>query len=351
MKKNLLLLSFFTATFSFAQNCSQLFISEYVEGWSNNKALEIYNPTSTPIDLSQYFVTRYSNGSSTATVANSIQLSGTIAPFGVYVAIIDKRDPAGEGQEAPIWDSLEVRADGFYCPDYNTSNSFYWNGNDAVLLAKGTLPSLLTTLINPTNVPGFIIVDIFGKIGENPANLTGSSTGNDGAWSSTFPYNNGAGVLITKDHSMIRKNSVVKGVNTLVSFFDPLLEWDSIPPVIVRLDANGDTLFGTSGNPILDGNWSSLGSHACSCNPVGINETQEAELILFPNPTSGLVNLKNAENIQSIQLISALGQQIFSNPYSNNPLIVLDLTGNKGVYILKITMKNNSQVIKRVILK
>ena len=351
MKKNLLLLSFFTATFSFAQNCSQLFISEYVEGWSNNKALEIYNPTSTPIDLSQYFVTRYSNGSSTATVANSIQLSGTIAPFGVYVAIIDKRDPAGEGQEAPIWDSLEVRADGFYCPDYNTSNSFYWNGNDAVLLAKGTLPSLLTTLINPTNVPGFIIVDIFGKIGENPANLTGSSTGNDGAWSSTFPYNNGAGVLITKDHSMIRKNSVVKGVNTLVSFFDPLLEWDSIPPVIVRLDANGDTLFGTSGNPILDGNWSSLGSHACSCNPVGINETQEAELILFPNPTSGLVYLKNAENIQSIQLISALGQQIFSNPYSNNPLIVLDLTGNTGVYILKITMKNNSQVIKRVILK
>ena len=76
-----------------------------------------------------------------------------------------------------------------------------------------------------------------------------------------------------------------------------------------------------------------------------------SSLILFPNPTSGLVYLKNAENIQSIQLISALGQQIFSNPYSNNPLIVLDLTGNKGVYILKITMKNNSQVIKRVILK
>ena len=40
MKKNLLLLSFFTATFSFAQNCSQLFISEYVEGSGNNKALE-----------------------------------------------------------------------------------------------------------------------------------------------------------------------------------------------------------------------------------------------------------------------------------------------------------------------
>ena len=65
MKKNLLLLSFFTATFSFAQNCSQLFISEYVEGSGNNKALEIYNPTASAIDLSGYRIERFSNGSGT----------------------------------------------------------------------------------------------------------------------------------------------------------------------------------------------------------------------------------------------------------------------------------------------
>ena len=171
MKLTATLLFFFAINAITAQsNCSQLFISEYVEGWSNNKALEIYNPTSLPIDLSQYFVSRYSNGSSTATVSNSIQLSGTIAAHSVYVAVLEKLDPLGMGQEAPVWDSLQVRADGFYCPVYNTSNCFYWNGNDAVMLAKGTLPALTTTLINPTNVPGFVIVDIFGKIGENPAN-------------------------------------------------------------------------------------------------------------------------------------------------------------------------------------
>ena len=81
MKITSTLLFFFAINAVVAQtNCTQLFISEYVEGWSNNKAIEIYNPTSLPIDLSQYFVSRYSNGSSTATVANSIQLSGTIAP-------------------------------------------------------------------------------------------------------------------------------------------------------------------------------------------------------------------------------------------------------------------------------
>jgi len=104
-----------TAIATAQSNCSDLFISEYVEGWSNNKALEIYNPTNQPINLSGYFVVRYSNGSSSATVANAVQLSGTIGAHDVYVAVLEKLDTAGTGQEAPIWDSLQVKADGFYC--------------------------------------------------------------------------------------------------------------------------------------------------------------------------------------------------------------------------------------------
>ena len=160
MKKSLLTFSLFAMGGLFAQDCSDLFISEYVEGWSNNKALEIYNPTSSPINLSGYFVARYSNGSTTATGTNAIQLVGTIAPYDVYVAVLDKRDPAGTGQEAPIWDSLQARADGFYAPVYNTNNSFYWNGNDAVMLAKGTLSADATADV--TTATGFAIVDIFG---------------------------------------------------------------------------------------------------------------------------------------------------------------------------------------------
>ena len=34
-----------------AQNCTDLFISEYVEGSHNNKAIELYNPTNENIDL------------------------------------------------------------------------------------------------------------------------------------------------------------------------------------------------------------------------------------------------------------------------------------------------------------
>ena len=54
--------NFFTLIFIFSfshfiqsqNDCTDLFFSEYVEGWSNNKALEIYNPTSNAINLDNY---------------------------------------------------------------------------------------------------------------------------------------------------------------------------------------------------------------------------------------------------------------------------------------------------------
>jgi predicted extracellular nuclease len=55
---------------------SELFFSEYVEGTSNNKALEIYNPSAAAIDLSVYKVKLYANG---ASVPTSTQiLSGNV---------------------------------------------------------------------------------------------------------------------------------------------------------------------------------------------------------------------------------------------------------------------------------
>jgi hypothetical protein len=271
MKKLLFVLLIIGFTFHLNSQqtfCSELFISEYVEGWSNNKAIEIYNPTSSTIDLSQYFIASYRNGFDTITGVNSIQLNGFIAPHDVYVAVLDKRNPLGTGQEAPVWDSLQARADGFYCPNFADNNAFYWNGNDAIILGKGVLPSDQSLEINSLSVIGFQIVDVFGKIGENPANATGVSSGQDGAWSTVFPHNSGLGVLVTKDHSLIRKNTVLNGVTANPSFFDPLLQYDSIPAVTYIIDANGDTLFNTSGNPIQFGNWFSLGSHNCFCTSI-----------------------------------------------------------------------------------
>lgn len=348
MKKALLFLGMLSSV-AYAQDCSKIFISEYVEGWSNNKALEIYNPTGQAINLSEYFVARYSNGSSTATNANAVQLSGTIPAHATFVAVLDKRDPNGTGQEAPIWDSLEVRGDGFFSPVYNTSNAFYWNGNDAVLLAKGTLTGASTSSI--TTATGFQIIDVFGKIGENPANETGSSANNDGAWSSVAPYSTGLGVQLTSDHSLIRKAAIKKGVTTNPTFFNPLGEWDSIPAVTYVMDQNGDTIEGANG-PILFGNWFSLGEHDCECNPLAVGEKKIDEISLYPNPSNdGIVYVKNTQGVKEIEVINALGQHV--NHFSNNasPVMSVRLGSDRGVYLLRITQNNGAVLTKRVVLK
>jgi hypothetical protein len=343
MKKALLFVSLFTLGSTFAQDCSKLFISEYVEGWSNNKAIEIYNPTNTAINLSEYIIARYSNGANTATVANAVQLSGTVGAHDVFVAVLDKRDPLGTGQEAPIWDSLEVKGDGFFAPVYNTSNSFYWNGNDAVVLFKGTLTGTATTQLSAIT-PALVPIDIFGKIGENPGPNTG--------WSTTAPYNTGVGVIVTVDHSLIRKSTVLKGVtNVAITEFNALAEYDSIPATTYLFDANGDTIKSAAGNPIQFGNWASLGSHTCNCNPLSVNKLPEmSQFSVYPNPSvDGTFNVVASAGIEKIVVVNSLGQTVKTMKANANNAVI-NIGDAPGVYIIKVET-GNGIVTKRVIVK
>jgi predicted extracellular nuclease len=98
---------------------TDLFISEYVEGSSNNKALEIYNGTGSPVDLAAggYAIAIYFNGNPSANT--TIQLTGTVAPGDVYVVADDGADPL-----------ILAVAD-------QTSTSSFFNGDDAIVLRKG----------------------------------------------------------------------------------------------------------------------------------------------------------------------------------------------------------------------
>src|SRR5262245_18800241 len=98
---------------------TDLFISEYVEGTSNNKALELYNGTGSPIDLAAggYLVQMYFNGATTA--GTTVTLTGTVASGDVFVL-------AQASAAAPIL----AQAD-------QTSAASWYNGDDAVVLRKG----------------------------------------------------------------------------------------------------------------------------------------------------------------------------------------------------------------------
>ncbi len=214
MKK---LLPIFTLLLSLSVTAqTDLIISEYVEGWSTNRALEIYNPTSEDINLSGYQVARYSNGSSTAGEKYTITLPNyLLKPYMVFVAVVDKRDPNGENYEAPVWKQLQERADAFLCPVYDINKTFYWDGNDAVVLQK----------TNGTQV------DLFARIGSpEPKKATiGGSNLTHKCWTDTPPHFEGVGLGITADHTMVRKPDFKNGITTNPMIWDPLAEWDTLP--------------------------------------------------------------------------------------------------------------------------
>lgn len=196
-----------------------------------------------------------------------------------------------------------------------------------MLLAKGSV----------SDVNGAQIVDIFGRIGENPGNGSDPETG----WTSDTPFT-GAGDGVTVDHSLIRKSNITVGNSdaqaNFTNLFDPLEQWDSIPAVV---DING-TLYG---------NWFSLGSHTCDCPTSSIDEVSADDVSVYPNPSTGVVLLKGVSTFNNVEVLNALGQVVYQNVNTSANIIKLDLSANKGVYFVKLSDELGNIVTKKLIIK
>ncbi len=144
---------------------SELFFSEYIEGSSYNKALEIANFTGSAVDLSAFSIKKQSNGA--GAWSGGITLSGQLANGDVYVA-------ANSNASSTI---LAVA-------DFTSAGSeLSFNGNDAVGLFKNG-----------------VLIDIIG------------------------PFNGGTSNF-AKDQTLRRKETVTSPSIT----FDKAGEWDTFP--------------------------------------------------------------------------------------------------------------------------
>ena len=169
-----LLLAGLTATAASAAE-GDLVISEVIEGSSNNKAVEIYNPTTAPVDLaaSQYAVAIYFNGAVGAT--NTVALTGTIAPGDVFVV-------------APASASAIVLA----AADQTNTGSWF-NGDDVISLTRAGAA-----------------VDVFGQIGVDPGVEWGS------------------GLASGQDNTLRRTASICVGDPDGGDAFDPAAQWEGL---------------------------------------------------------------------------------------------------------------------------
>lgn len=151
--------------------CDDLIISEYVEGTSNNKALEIHNPTPFDVDLTPYVMEVYNNGSEVP--IQSLDLEGILPSGGVHVM----GNPQATAEIVNVSQVL--------------STVTWFNGNDPIVLRKNGE-----------------IIDMMGVIGEDPL----------GAW----PVGDGA----MAEYTLVRKPNIGQGST---NWNEGQTQWDVYP--------------------------------------------------------------------------------------------------------------------------
>lgn len=297
MKKLLLIALSIVSMISTHAQCNDVFISEVIEGWSNNKAVEIYNPTASTINLNGYGLVRFSNGSTS--YGSIASLDGySIAPNDVLVVVLDKNDQQGTGLEAPVWDDLAAAADAFINPNYDNGVwPMYFNGNDAIAVVTNN---------------GQTLIDLYGRIGEG----TGF-----GGWSAFGTNASGGTLYASTDHTQIRKSNVTGGVTANPATFDVFAQYDTLP-------ANTFTF---------------LGAHTCDCS-VGVNENVERSISIYPNPVTGdILNVVSQSVIRSIRIFDNTGRVMFANGTILDRMTRIQTSIlAKGVYVVEVVSDNGT---------
>ena len=160
MKKITFLLGLIMMAWMGYSQTTDLIISEYIEGSSNNKALEIYNGTGATVDLSGYQIWKIVNGGNWSEY--TMEMTGSLSDGDVYVIYNSSADPAIVAVGDTAW------------------NSASWNGDDAVGLAKDD------------GTGTFQLIDAVGEDGDDPgAGWDVAGVGN-----------------ATKNHTLVRKETV-----------------------------------------------------------------------------------------------------------------------------------------------
>jgi len=350
---------------------NELFFSEYAEGahmsgvnygGTNNsvgseRAIEIYNPTTTTVSLNPYSVRRYSNGSTTVTEEEKLFRSdasqaatgaNTLNPSSTFVVV------CGEAT-LPV---LRTRANQFsvgHAPVTGPTvivggGVAYFNGDDAVALVRYPTTAGVGT---------GVIVDLIGVMGERPLLANGNQGGN---WSGTNSADDDntttppTQIYVSSANQTIqRRANISTGIRT-----NPLPQQTPgvTPPTrnpggyniadewfMYSTAFNGPGGTSNPGGQLYD----RFGDHFDYAGPHAPLSTAlakfNANISVYPNPAHGTatVDIKDAK-VGSVVLLNNLGQRIAGQAKGiGQEQIKLDISGLKaGLYFVQILSADGS---------
>ncbi|MDG1397023.1 MAG: endonuclease [Polaribacter sp.] len=265
---------------------SEIFFSEYVEGSSNNKAIELVNLTATDIDLDDYSIKRQSNGGVNGDdwdETGVLLLTGyTIIANSTFVIVnggAASSSSSSDSNVALAGDFLISAADHIQqnTSDTNWGAPINFNGNDPVGLFKND-----------------VLIDIIGSY-------------------------NGGSANFAKDKTLRRKTSVTQP-NTN---FDLDNEWD-----IYSKDNVDD-----------------IGNHSGLTLSTEIFNSPEFKI--HPNPVDDILYIQGNSDFETIFVFiyNYLGKKIKAFETNKKEINLSDL--KKGIYLLKINNSYSTKFIKK----
>lgn len=341
---------------------TDLFFSEYIEGSGNNKALEIYNPTNKVIDLTKYYVARFSNGSTTYSSGGITQLKGTLEPYKTFVLVNGQTTSTATSPACdPILQGMANQLDIPY------PSPTHMNGNDAIALLKTESGNLADAL--PVDLIGEI--GLGSKIKEEEGWAPFSDTiitytisdkqyyhtitdyiikaKDDSGKASYGPY----WLAWTQDHTLRRKYDVYEGVKENPTPFNVSLEWDTIS--IAGEGINSETGEKYTFRKYKD-IWDGLGKHECIVTKPGFPnkvdlDPSKSTIKAYPTIIKNQpITIESSSAIKEITVLNLNGEIVLKNTFISTNTIELDLSGLKsGMYFVYTYTEEQTQRVIQVI--